>query len=631
MESSKPGSTSLPGEGEVSSSVSLRILSPSFESNRGLSLDNLALSTTIRDVKKRLTPLVPGNPTPDQQRLIHRGKPLLDPNATLKDFLGPPFDIAHTLHLVLPPGPEASSNFNTNADGTLRYRNISSHVSSRATSNSPDPSTHTPGSTGISPEPTSLSTGAQVQGRIPNHQPQPGINISINPPLDAGQRPRDLRSTLEHIEQTRRQADGLNQAVDRARTLLNAHAVRMRIQNVNTQWVNNTNQPGQQPRPSPTPTVNLPGSTSTLPNPHQLWSNGAAQNLLIARIASQIISLELEIQRGNAPAIDNIVRIRGQLYAMLDARYRQPNLAISSEVEGLLLRLQNIYTRAYQIRQMEHLRQVPPVASYAGGAVQIVQSSGHYLATGPSGEQMILTPSGTPQPQISNIPFQNTQPSANDPAGGAVPNAEMQNIVRQAILNQPEARGGGNGNDNFAQNVRRFWLFLRLYFFCYLFTNSGTWERFFFVGMAAFIAFFSESTITRRFFEMVVEPVQRHLEGLIHGQPPAPSPQQRGDNNSQPEQPRIPAGGAEHGWRRIERAIALFLASLIPGVGERQVEVRNAAEEAARNAEQQAREEEERARNEAQNAENPNSNGLSEPSTTERSSNVDQNEQQQHA
>lgn len=83
--------SSLPGEGEAPVSVSLRILSPSFESNNKISLNNLPLSTTVHDVKTRLTPLVSSRPPAEQQRLIYRGKPLLNPNATLEAFLEPPF------------------------------------------------------------------------------------------------------------------------------------------------------------------------------------------------------------------------------------------------------------------------------------------------------------------------------------------------------------------------------------------------------------------------------------------------------------------------------------------------------------------------------------------------------------
>jgi hypothetical protein len=248
------------------------------------------------------------------------------------------------------------------------------------------------------------------------------------------------------------------------------------------------------------------------------------------------------------------------------------------------------------------------------------------MVTGPGGEQMIISAPNLPQPAPSSIPnfpiFPDVaQPPINDPlAAAAAADGAMQNVVRQAVLNQRDAAAppAGNGNrnrndnDNIAQNIRRFWLFLRLYFFCFLFTDSGTWERFYFTLAAFLISFFSESPILRRVFEMVVEPIQRHLEGLIHGQPPAPAQAQQDGNtntntnhNNIPEQRPAAAGGADHGLRRIERAFALFIASLIPGVGERQVEVRNAAEEAARNAqEQQAREAEERARDEAQNHDN---------------------------
>lgn len=515
------------------------------------------------------------------------------------------------MHLVLPPAPEAATNGFTAPDSSLRHRNSPGQTSTPTFQNQ----------TGGHRDQALFATGAQtprVNGAIPQQS-------ASNRPPDQPSHIARLQDTLNRIEQIQPQTEALNQVADRARSVLNAHAVQMRYLNANNaQNTGNNNQLPQQPRTTPTPTVNSSGSATSPVNTQQPLNNVAPQSLLLARIASQIIGLELEIQRGNAPPLDTIVRARASLHAMLDARYRQPNIAISSEAEGLLLRLQNVYTRGYQIRQIEHMRHIPPAtASYPGGPTQAAQTTGLYMVTAPGGEQMIISAPNLPQPAPANIPNFPLFPDAVHPPITdhlAAADGAMQNMVRQAVLNQrdaapaaaPGAAGNANrnvnDNDHIGQNIRRFWLFLRLYFFCFLFTDSGTWERFYFVLGAFLISFFSESPILRRVFEMVVEPVQRHLEGLIHGQPPAPAPaQQDGNtnantNNNTPEQRPAAAGGADHGLRRIERAFALFIASLIPGVGERQVEVRNAAEEAARNAqEQQAREAEERARDEAQN------------------------------
>ncbi|KAI7974325.1 hypothetical protein EIK77_008508 [Talaromyces pinophilus] len=440
------------------------------------------------------------------------------------------------------------------------------------------------------------------------------------------------------LEQHRRRAEELNQVVDRARALINTHTSRMRFQNVNIQRRDNY---GLTP-PPPVTTAPL-GTNPQVPNTHapnvnNLPNQGIAQSLLLARITSQLMLLELEVERGIAPSVGSIAMIRNELYAILDTRYRHPSPSPRGiEVEGLLLRLQNVQARAYQIRQFEHARSLSGVnTNTAGSSAQTTQASEYYLITTPSGEQMILTP--PPPPTVPNVPetslvFPEQQPARNEiDQLGMVPNNVLHNVVQQAVLNQQPAR---NNNDQFAQNLRRFWLFMRLYFFCYLFTDSNTWERYLFVGLAAIFALFSESNITSRLFSIIVQPIQRHLEGLIHGEPPAQTQQGESNNNegvNQPEQNRPPTGAAQGGFRRIERAFALFIASLIPGLGERQVEVRNAAEEAARIAreQEQARIDEANAQNEAQvQGESGADQGEAPPAAVEAPGNVEAPQQQQ--
>lgn len=442
------------------------------------------------------------------------------------------------------------------------------------------------------------------------------------------------------LEQHRRRAEELNQVVDRARALMNTHTSRMRFQNVNIPRRDNTS--GITPPP---PVTTAPLGTNPqvphihAPNVNNLPNQGIAQSLLLARITSQIMLLELEVERGRAPSIGSIAMIRNELYAILDTRYRHPSPSPRGiEVEGLLLRLQNVHARAFQIRQFEHARNLSGVnTSAAASSTQTNRASEYYLITTPSGEQMILTPPPPPS-TVQNVSetslvFPEQQPARNEiDQLGMVPNNVLHNVVRQAVLNQQPAR---NNNDQFAQNLRRFWLFMRLYFFCYLFTDSNTWERYLFVGLAAIFALFSESNITSRLFSIIVQPIQRHLEGLIHGAPPVQTQQAEGNNNevtNQLEQNRVPTAAAQGGFRRIERAFALFIASLIPGLGERQVEVRNAAEEAARIAreQEQARIDEANARNEAQQQGEPAANqGDAPPAVAEAAANVEAPQQQQ--
>ena len=88
MDGTQPeGSASTPKE---TPTISLRILSPSFEATRRLSFEKLSLSTTVGDVKNLIAPLAPNHPTPEQQRLIYRGRPLLNNSAALESVLEPP-------------------------------------------------------------------------------------------------------------------------------------------------------------------------------------------------------------------------------------------------------------------------------------------------------------------------------------------------------------------------------------------------------------------------------------------------------------------------------------------------------------------------------------------------------------
>lgn len=344
------------------------------------------------------------------------------------------------------------------------------------------------------------------------------------------------------------------------------------------------------------------------------------RRLRLFALQQQVSAFEGQIARGIPPPIDSIISVRNQLYSIIDDQYRNVNAPRDGQAEALLSRTLNVYVRADQLRVLQSRR---PVAFQADGVNPATGNAPQYplyLLASPAGYQAILVshaglaalqpfPAVTLPQQTSNMPAAIRQ----DPAPVIPPNPvqpAMENVVRQAVLNQAAEN---NQQDVVARNARRVWLFIRLYFFCYLFSESGTWSRFIFVTLAILISLLSETGIPQRLHRAIIDPVQRHLEGLVQAggeEPVRPT----GDNgneanlranrpglngnlappaaNGEPQRPIIPAD-MQQGLRRVERAVALFIASLVPGVGERHVEVRNAAAEAARNAER-AREEERR-------------------------------------
>lgn len=182
-----------------------------------------------------------------------------------------------------------------------------------------------------------------------------------------------------------------------------------------------------------------------------------------------------------------------------------------------------------------------------------------------------------------------------------------------------------------AQLGPRIWLVIRLLGFVWFFTSgNSSWWRTIMVSMLAIIVFIASTGLLNGLAEQVWSPFRRHLEGLLplagpDGARPAaltndaavaanpgaaaPAQGQAGDGTGadqvaiqgEPdpaqaaarllEQRRI----ANDNWlwiqfRRVEHAAILFLASLIPGVGERHIAARAAEENLILEAQRQRRE-----------------------------------------
>ncbi|KIW34614.1 hypothetical protein, variant [Cladophialophora immunda] len=274
------------------------------------------------------------------------------------------------------------------------------------------------------------------------------------------------------------------------------------------------------------------------------------------------------------------------------------------------------------------------------------------------------------QQQVGSVPT--PQPQTNDPNGAgatqlAQTNNQGQPNANRAIIraNEPQpdqpqpvpavaqAQQNGEDNDLFAFIINRGWLFLRLYLFMFVFSEPGTWKRWLMIFAAAVICLQPrDGPLTR-----LLAAARRHLDNLIGPPPPQPPPEavahqqdpvvqqpggagqvragataQRPANvrgaltmTPQEARARLEDQRQDHEprpWRdtlyRVEQSIALFLASLIPGVGERHVRAR----EEARREEQRRVEERGRAENEAA-AERPNGDEADAPASDTQASSAE--------
>lgn len=236
------------------------------------------------------------------------------------------------------------------------------------------------------------------------------------------------------------------------------------------------------------------------------------------------------------------------------------------------------------------------------------------------------------RPTASNQPQIQTQTNREN-EGNAAPQGlnQQQGQARPAQPQQQQAQNAEE-NDIFGFIVQRGWLFLRLYMFMFVLSEPGTWRRWLLLIAAVIVCVLPRENPLND----ALAAARRHLDNLIG--PNQPQVQRQGqapadhDATGQQGMQRPNAGAANTALQgatnltpepenrnqnsiinvlyRIEQAVALFLASLIPGVGERHVQAR----EDARRAAQQREEEERRRANEARETEGNSAQSLEEAS-----------------
>ncbi|KAI9701064.1 MAG: hypothetical protein M1836_001733 [Candelina mexicana] len=213
--------------------------------------------------------------------------------------------------------------------------------------------------------------------------------------------------------------------------------------------------------------------------------------------------------------------------------------------------------------------------------------------------------------------FQQQHAHHQPPAQGPQVENNNNNQQRQVQANNPN-------NDLGRQLVPlagHLWLLVRLIGFVWFFAAGASWRRIFILGTLALLVFLKQTGLLEGLQHAIWDPIRHHLEGLVpldnrqqannahapaeparDGEGPAPDPRQTAERLIR-EREEINRGWVRRRLRAVERAVAIFVASLIPGVGERHIAAREAAdavrqvEERVRNEEQERREGEERPAN----------------------------------
>lgn len=272
---------------------------------------------------------------------------------------------------------------------------------------------------------------------------------------------------------------------------------------------------------------------------------------------------------------------------------------------GLLFDQQGTYTTAPMISTL-------PFQSFSAQFAQNRQTLaglGQQMAQGRQLHNQLanMQPTPTQQPEAGGRAHDQNQ------AQNQVQNHNQnQNANANPNANQPEE------NDRMINVAGHMWLIFKLAAFVYFFSGGGGLYRPIMLGIVAAIVYLAQAGM----FQEQINMARRHFEALLPvgalaervAQPNTQrQTQQRGNLSPEEAARRILQQRRDQrfGWirdsmRAIERAFALFVASLFPGVGERMVhaqEERERLERVAAREERERQEEETRRRAEEAQAE----------------------------
>lgn len=387
--------------------------------------------------------------------------------------------------------------------------------------------------------------------------------------------------------------------------------------------------------------IALARANQILSQPSNAVRDPPGHNMTIVQLHSSLSAIETAMNTGNPPPESVFDSARETLNANPEMEENFQNFTRE--------RIDNLANRANQLRASHDTftREVHERAATHRGT-QGAESSAVYLLSSPSGPQALLvSPSGLYTapwqfPALSTVSpithpnplMQNNITSRQQPQADAVQVAQVHQQVPQQVgpgqiaqVQQPQPQ------HNHARDLLRIllplgghlWLIIRLFGFVYFFTAGAGWRRTILLGLLAMLVFIAQTGIFRPIILGIWDPIRRHAEGLVplvgNERPQGGVVRNRDNANAAGTGPAnrepIPSIALQalvqarerqdgnivrQSIRRAERAIALFVASLIPGVGERHIAAREAARELMEEA-GQALEREERARREREEVE----------------------------
>ncbi len=378
-------------------------------------------------------------------------------------------------------------------------------------------------------------------------------------------------------------------------------------------------------------------------------------DLRIQLIQSHMLSMELAMNLGTVPPPESVQeQIRTLLQSVAPTISQQQYQQL--EMRRSLLFERASAMRRNQDAQMQRVAEqiasqrtgqrsedstVYLLSSANGPQALLISPLGNYTAPWPIPTIPQAPPIGLPNPPVINAPL-NGLIRAQQAQINAIQLAQAHPDGHQQVADgiqllpnpqqlQPHPLAPGqhlaqqNGQvPNPARDIVRIliplgghlWLLVRLFGFVYFFTHGASWQRTIFLSSVATLLFIAQIGLFQPLLQTLWGPIRRHVEALLPlaGNEPPRRDNAPAENNGDAEgvqrrnQEPTPQQAAERllrereaqdgnflrqSLRRMERAVALFVASLVPGVGERHIAAREAAEAARQ---QQEREREERAR-----------------------------------
>lgn len=630
----------------------------------------LSLDTTLGELKIRIQESLPQRPPPNQQRIIYQGRGLDDTNEPLRSILRQDQragNSSYVLHLVIrqaPPGPQPAPS----APSTISHQTSTSTPLQTRQAQNRVPHVHMPQA---SPHENHMRIHNQIHQLQHSLQHQQALNRAQFPqalphfPMAPNMRPdqpRLIRPTIP-ANIAAGQAQGADQAnatpgigptqdsaTDRGLAAAQTHPL-TNVPTATAPGLPHSHIPHLHAMQVP-PGLGSPPATNTTQIRTAMDSSGQQTRTVINGGPGGTTTMTFRITGLNPPnpldrpssapgaspsaesAPDN--RIVNPVPGNIQIHTPPPPIPMGFpfppglQVPFPMPNMPLMYNPSQQpIPQSSGAQPMAWLLSSPSGPQGIVFAPGHgFFNTAPAVAMAPPQPQSTPAlvptatqsgvaaPQQAQLVVR-PQAGAVDPpvpqAGARLPPLDLPAAPQpRGHLRRMQARPNANQNEILQFIIARGWLFLRLYMFVFVFSESGTWRRILMIGaIIVYCALPQQNPLTNAF-----QIVRRHFDNLI-GPPNIPQrPPQQGQQNVEnrdqagasranetsmgsstsarrraaamptPEetarrlleqQDRRNPNPVIDALYRIEQGIVLFLASLVPGVGERHVRAREEA------------------------------------------------------